>query len=319
MATPCGCGRRSRRQPSSKHSADHNGIDSPRVTNRSRFALWLLPAILGLGVGPFFKKLALERGADLWGVVQMAVLAGALGALLYQILHRRSDLACLTRWPAAGHLLLVGVLASGLVAILSVAAMEHTTATVRALFQAVYPVGTALFAWLLLGERLSRSQWLLIGVLMAGLVLLNKGEEGLAFGVGFWLLLATVPMVGLADAWVRGHLDQLNPTIQTTGRYLFAAVLIACTLPWTGLPAAGVWMAPAVAGGVAMAGGILCFYRAMQFAKAGLAAALVASAPIVTLLCEMTFLDASFTPWQWGGMAVLIASGSCLVLTRRTA
>ena len=291
----------------------------PPVNSRARFLAWTGLAIAGLGLGPLFKKIALERGGDLWGVVQVAIVTGALATAAFQWLKDRRDFHCLVRWPAAGHLLLVGVLASGLVAIFNVAAMQHTTATMRALFQSAYPIGTALFAWLLLGERLTPVQWWLMAALVSGLMLLNLGDDGLQLGIGFWLLLATVPMIGFADAWVRGHLDQIAPTVQTTGRYLFAALLIVVSMAWTGPPAPGGWMIWAAAGGSVMAAGIYGLYHALQWAKAGLVGALVGTASLVTAIGEMSLLGARFGRWQWVGMAVLIGAGICLGRTDRGA
>ena len=62
-----------------------------------------------------------------------------------------------------------------------------------------YPAITLLLARLWLGESLRRIQYVAVAVLMAGLLLINGDMQTLWLGSGFWLLLATLPLIGFSD------------------------------------------------------------------------------------------------------------------------
>lgn len=90
--------------------------------------------------------------------------------------------------------------------LLVVQALTVTTATNRSLFQSAYPAATLLFAHVLPGGRLRIAQYAAVSLLMGGLLLINWDNDdalrfgfGFGFGSGFWLLLATLPLIRLRD------------------------------------------------------------------------------------------------------------------------
>jgi drug/metabolite transporter (DMT)-like permease len=209
----------------------------------------------------------------------------------------------------------VGALGSGIVVLLSIFAMTGTTATNRALFQSMYPVATAVFARILLGEKLGAATYAVIAVMTAGLFLMNSSGGGVVLGPPFFLLAATLPLIGLADVYAKRSLADADPLFVAVGRLVAGSLVIGLVLPFASVPDwvtvlhAWPWVLLA---GCAMAGGILGLYRAMDTAGASLAAAFAGLAPVVTAGLEWALLGAVFLPIQLAGIAVVIAGAVIL-------
>lgn len=193
--------------------------------------------------------------------------------------------------------------------------MTGTTATNRALFQSMYPVATAVFARLLLGERLGAPSYGVIVAMTAGLFLMNSSGEGLVLGTPFLLLAATLPLIGLADVYAKRSLADADPLFVAVGRLVAGSMVIWLVVPFASDPSwataleAWPWVLLA---GFAMAGGILGLYRAMDTAGASLAAAFAGLAPVVTAAMEWALLGTGFLPVQMAGIAVVIAGAVIL-------
>jgi transporter family protein len=269
----------------------------------------------GLGLAPLAKKAALTAGAAPLplALATVAVAACITGAAVL-LREGTRGLRSVPR-SAWRHVALVGVLASGAVALLGILAMTGTSATNRGLFQSMYPVATAIAARWLLGERLDRVAYGIIGAMALGLLIMNSEGGGLKLGLPFWLLFATLPLVGLSDVYARRTLEGADPGFVTAGRLVAGSLALALALPWM---SAGAWseMASAwpwvVAAGVATACGLLGLYRAMQSAGASLAAAFAGTAPVITALGEWLVLDARFSLPQLAGIALVVAGAALL-------
>lgn len=272
-------------------------------------------AALGLGLAPLAKKSALTTGTE---PLVVAVASSAIGAALaIGIFAASAPKFAVTNYPRRMYfsVLVVGMLGSGAVVLLGILAMTQTSATNRSLFQAMYPVATAVFARLLLGESFrSRIYWT-IGLMCAGLFMVNSGPAGINIGRSFWLLAATLPLIGLADVYAKKTLAKADPGFVATGRLAFGTLFLLACLPWI---TPDQWRQSAVAwgwllvAGVSMAAGALGFYRAMQLAGASLAAAFISLAPVITLTAEWFWLDATFGLRQLAGIS-LVVSGAILL------
>jgi drug/metabolite transporter (DMT)-like permease len=282
---------------------------------RFRFLVNIGMAVAAFGSMPFFKKFAIESGVSGLMVAQVSGAVAALTALGLRGLLDQGSLAQLTRGRNLADLALVGVLTAGVVVLLNALALEDTTATNRSLFQALYPFATAVFAWALLSERLRPVHYALMGAAAIGLFLMNRGSEGFELGVGFWLLAATLPLIGFSDAYAKRRMRNLGPDSLTAGRFLFGGLFLLLTLPlsidqdWSLLAATWPWL---VLAGIASVAGVIGLYRAMQSNSATLAAMFASLSPLVTAALEWTFLGTSFLPWQWAGMLIVIAAAILL-------
>lgn len=216
-------------------------------------------------------------------------------------------------------MLLIGGLASGIVVLLNLWALQTTTATHRSVFQAMYPAATAIFAFILLRETLPLKAYTLILLMSVGIVIMSVQGMRLEVAFGDLLLMLTLPMMGLCDAWAKRSLAGLQAEWIAFCRFLygsFALLLILAVgfvvndtrLSW---PTAEAWLWIALSGG-SIGLGIILLYRGMALKGASLAAALVGLSPVVTLLLEWLFLQARFTPLELAGMLLVIAGGLLL-------
>lgn len=271
-----------------------------------------------LGLAPLAKKAALAQGADPLALSVASTMTAAAIAVLP--LLRPSRLPVVRATPASvwRGVFLVGAIGSGVVVLLGVVAMTETTATNRSVFQSMYPVATALCARLMLGESLRPGSYGLIALMSTGLVLMNSGPQGLVTGRAFWLLSATLPLIGIADVLAKRALEDADPRMLATGRLVFGALVLLGIAPWLearewrSLTGPWLWVGGA---GAMMAAGMLGLYSAMARTEVSIAAAFMALAPVVTMAAEWLLLGTRFDPMQIGGL--LIVAGGAVLLARR--
>ncbi|MGK7296934.1 MAG: EamA family transporter [Candidatus Wenzhouxiangella sp. M2_3B_020] len=278
-----------------------------------RLLAWAAFSVGALGFAPLAKKAALVAGAAVWSVVLSTAVVSAVLVVSWVVARGRA--ARLVGMTARQHLsvLTVGTLGSGLVPLLAVLAMTETSASNRSLFQAAYPAATAIAARFMLGERLSASSYLLIVSICIGLALMNVqfGNALPSISPAFWMLLATLPMIGVADSIAKHSLHDLSPEVVAAGRAVGGAAVLLLAVPVVGAPA---WSALGpvlhwiLLAGLCMAGFAIGLYELFQRTRASLAASLIAMAPVVTLAAERALLDVSLTPLQWLGFMIVVAS-----------
>lgn len=294
---------------------------NPRVL---RLSAWLAAGVLALGAVPLAKKMALVGGG---GSVLIALSTTLVsGAMVLGWLVARGQFGKLADLSARDwcSVLAVGALGSGLVPLFGILAMTETSASNRALFQSAYPVATAIAARVLLGERLDAPAYLWIGLVCLGLIMMN-----LANGTGmqlmnwpFWLLLGTLPLIGLADVIAKRALGSLSPEIIAVGRAFGGLLILLLPLPWvaTTLGASigdmdsSAWLWILLAGGC-MGVFAVALYQVFDRTTATLAASLIALAPLLTLGLEASLLGLSLDAIQWAGFALVLTA--VVLLARR--
>lgn len=281
--------------------------------DRRRFQLWgwLSMAVVTLGAAPLAHKMALTTGASPLLVSFSSALVTAVAVVGW--LTARGGLFRLRSLSGreALSLLLIGALGSGLVSLFGILAMTETSASNRALFQSAYPAATALAAGLLLGERLSVRAYLWIGLICSGLLMMNlERNAGMSLtGWPFWLLLATLPLIGLADVIAKRSLGQQSPELVAAGRAVGGVLVLGLALPWivpgalTALAEAWPWL---VLSGLCMAAFTVALYQVFDRTFATIAASLIALAPLLTLAGEISLLGLALNPIQWVGFAVVV-------------
>jgi len=281
---------------------------------------WTLVAVLALGFSPLAMKMALSVGGSSLQVALVTAVVAALVVCAWLLVRDKAR-----RLPRMGArqrmaLLLVGALGSGLVPLFGILAMTETSASNRALFQSAYPAATALAARFLLGERLGVFSYVLIALVCIGLALMNiESGSGLSLlGWPFWLLLATLPLIGLADVIAKKSLVDQPPEVVAAGRAVGGVLILALALPWalSGLAAtllaAWHWL---LLGGLCMGIFAVALYQVLDRTEASLAASLMGLAPLLTLAAEAGLLGISLHPWQWAGFALVLVA--LLWLSRR--
>lgn len=285
-----------------------------------KFLAWTCLAVGALGSVPLAKKLALEAGGTPVGVAVLTTGFAAILVLVWVIVrgHGRRLLDLDRR--SAPAVLAVGALGSGAVPLMGLLAMTATSASNRALFQSAYPAATAVAAWILLGERPSWVTRGLIVLVCSGLALMNLESGGDRIGPGwpFWLLLGTLPLIGLADVIAKKALDDRRPETVAAGRVVGGFCVLLLALPWfdARLIETVRLASPSLAvAGLGMAIFAVALYQVFDRTRASIAASLIALAPVLTLGGEAWMLGVTLTAVQWSGFLVVLAG--VLALARR--
>jgi drug/metabolite transporter (DMT)-like permease len=278
-------------------------------------------SILGFGLAPLLKKIAIEGGVTPWTVSLVSACGAALVSILILARLRPTRLGQLFDRRHFMPLLIIGIVATGIVTLLAAIALSTTTATNRSLFLSAYPAATLLFAHLILGERLRSQQYAAIALLLAGLVIMNDTGTGLKFTQGFWLLAVTLPLIGLTDVYSKRLVSDVRPLVLATGRNLYGMLFIGAVAFFVEL---GDQLSFSQTVALLVAGGcqgiaVWTLFRAFERSKASLVSSLVAASPFVTLVLEVTFLELRLTAVQWLGMSIVIAAAVWLAQTGRKA
>jgi len=275
------------------------------------FWTWTLAAVIALAFSPLAMKMALSAGGSPLLVALITALFAALLVCGWMLVRNKAQRLPWMPWRQSLALLLVGALSSGLVPLFGILAMTETSASNRALFQSAYPAATALAARFLLGERLGPLSYVLIALVCTGLVLMNV-ESGPGLSIldwPFWLLLATLPLIGLADVIAKQELIDQPPEIVAAGRAVGGVLILLLALPWAlpGLAAASQvawhWL---LLGGLCMGVFAVALYQVFARTEASLAASLMALAPVLTLVAEAALLGVSLNAWQWAGFTLVL-------------
>nr|WP_136250306.1 DMT family transporter [Ningiella ruwaisensis] len=285
---------------------------------------WLLAAVLALGITPLAKKMALDEGDAALSIALLIAFSTTLisGVLVFIWLTAKKQLVDLKRlskkdWRAV---LVVGALGSGLVPLLGIIAMIEASASNRALFQSAYPVATAIAARLILHERLNVLSYLWIGLIFIGLLLVNvQPDAGLAsLNWTFWPLLATLPLIGISDVIAKKALSDLQPEIIAFGRALGGVLVLFLLVPWMFTSIATTewqtWLWVLVAG-ACMGVFAVALYQVFDRTLATVAASLIALAPLLTLVLEVSLLSLELDLLQWSGFVLVLIS--VLLLLRK--
>jgi drug/metabolite transporter (DMT)-like permease len=274
-------------------------------------------SVIGFGLAPLLKKVAIQGGVTPWMVSLVSACGAAMISVVILARLRPQKFSALfdRRYllPLAG----IGIVATGIVTLLAAAALSTTSATNRSLFHAAYPAATLLFAHFLLGERLHARQYIAIALLLLGLIVMNKPGGEFQFHQGFWLLLATLPLIGLTDVYSKRLTGDVSPQLLAAGRNLYGALFIAGIALFVDLGdqlSAGQALALLAAGGC-QGIGVWMLFRAFERSKASLVSSLVAASPLVTLILEVTLLGFSLTSVQWLGMLIVITAAVWLAQT----
>jgi len=287
--------------------------DESKEPENLRFLMIMAGAVVCLGLVPLFEKLAVDSGSDLLTLV-IAINLVTVVCLVVPAWRQRPE-ALFTQWR---YLLLIGAIASGVVVLLNLWALKTTTATHRSVFQAMYPAATAVFAYLLLGERLPLRGYAVIALMTIGILVMSAQGLRWEFVFGDLLLMLTLPMMGLCDALAKKSLGKLSAEWTAFNRFFYGSIMLIIvfglsgTLPTWPVGDELLWI---LLSGISIGLGIILLYRGMALKGAALAAALVGLSPVLTLALEWLFLDGHFKLLELAGIVLVLVGG--FLLSRR--
>jgi drug/metabolite transporter (DMT)-like permease len=227
-------------------------------------------------------------------------------------------------WPDHRVFLLIGSIGYVVSVGLQFVGTKLSSAHNGAIITSASPAFILLFAWLMLGERLTVRK--LLSVLLATVgVIIVVGWDSSASGGGN-VFMGNVALIGAAVTWAllsvlaRKFSANLSPLVITTGAVFWAAIMTTpiMVVEWQFVPVTGLsnpllWGAVLYLGVVATAGAFYFWNKGLSLVEAGTASVFFFLQPVVGALLGWLLLGEHLsTSFFVGGgvilMAVLIAS-----------
>jgi drug/metabolite transporter (DMT)-like permease len=268
--------------------------------------LILLAALWGASF--LFTRIA----APAFGPLALAELRVAIAAvILVPLLAWRAGLSDLHTHRA--RFLLLGAVNTAIPFSLFAYAALSITAGLASILNATAPLFTALVAWLWLRERLTPTQWLGMGIGMAGVAWLSVGKAPFSAGGHGWAIAAALMATlsyGLSASVAKRCFSGVRPLAVAAGSQTAAAVLLlpfALAFRPAGAIRAGDWAA-AIALGVFCTGlAYILYFRLI--ARVGPAQAMTVTflIPAFAMLWGALILGESVTLTMLAGCAVILA------------
>ncbi len=252
-------------------------------------------------------------------VLTLGLGAGAL--LVYVKLQGRS--LAVGSWKNVGHLVVSSILNVLSFSILSVIAMMFAGTGRVAMVAYTMPIWAALFAWLVLGERLTRARVIALALCIAGMAIL------------IWPLMHSTSLIGLmiavtiAVSWAAGTIYVKwvrmtgDPVANVALQIVIALIIVTICLPFVEgglhLTQAGPGaLAAAVFAGL-MGSGLAYFlwFGIMGRVSAMTASLGVLSAPVIGVVSTALFLGEIPTAADVVGYVLIFAAAVCVLLPGR--
>jgi drug/metabolite transporter (DMT)-like permease len=189
-----------------------------------------------------------------------------------------------------------------------------------AIITSASPAFILLFAWLMLGERLTPRKLLSVLLATVGVIIVVGWDSG-SGGGGELTLLGNLALIGAAVTWallsilVRKFSAGISPLVITTGAVFWAALMTTPIMfvEWRYLPVHGlanplVWGAVLYLGVVATAGAFYFWNKGLSLVEAGTASVFFFLQPVVGAVLGWLLLGEHLTPsFFTGGGIILLA------------
>jgi drug/metabolite transporter (DMT)-like permease len=288
---------------------------------RAYGALLLIVALWGSY--PAMAKLALRD----FPPIALGTVRCAIASIFLVLLLARAGAGTMREiTPAAlrafAVLALTGIVGSTQLTYLS---LYYTTASNVVILQVATPVMVALDARLYLGERLTRLQWLGVGLSALGVLLVitegrfaNLRPEELR--AGDFINLAALAGWSAYTVYGKRVLATYSPALATTGAYVLGTLVLipltAVTAPLFPAPRLGSPVAWLVILYQALLGAVahVWWYRAVEVIGPSLAAVFMNLQPVIGLALAAVLLAEAIGGWQIAG--TLLVLGGVALTTR---
>lgn len=219
-----------------------------------------------------------------------------------------------------GLIFLIGIFASGIFILLRFIGLTQSTGTFATLSQIITSALTAIFAWIMLRERLSGSFWVLFVVIILSMYFVSVGSLTLGnIKPGDSYILFGTLFLALANIFSRLAVQKVDPVLLTLGRFIVGFVFLLIFSPLLinnhGIfDSFTIW---AAISGLLWTTMIIVFNFALKKIGVTLTTSLLMVSPVITMALEYSLLGYHFTLVQviaalavvTGGIAVIFASG----------
>jgi drug/metabolite transporter (DMT)-like permease len=294
----------------------------PLITRSKATVLALVTAIIS-GISGFLNKFAVaasENPVAFTAAKNAVVAVFLLGAMTLAGKWREVSRLRRRHWILLG---LVGLVGGALPFALFFTGLAQTSAVNAALIHKTLFIWVALIAMPLLGERLTKGQWIGVGAIFASNLVVG-GFTGFAYSrAELFILLATLLWAAENIIAKKVLADVSSVTVAAARMTIGSALLVAWLVTVGGgfaFPAAGTaaweWTAITV---FFLFGYVTTWYAALKHAPASYVAALLVPAALVTNVCSAIFVTHAFTLPEFAqGALVVLGAGLVIVFARKT-
>jgi drug/metabolite transporter (DMT)-like permease len=283
----------------------------------------LVAAAASWGVGTVVSKQVVDDVAPLTLLPLQLVASCAFLLIVVLALHEP-----LTWSPSVRRLSVLGVLNPGVAYALGLIGLTTITASMSVLLWALEPVGIMLLAALLLRERIPAGLAALVGVAIAGVLLVVYQPGATGHAVGITLTLVSIGCCALYTVLTRRLMlddSSLNVVLVQQAAALLFALLLA-TVVWlvgsTGWDLGGLGLGSllgAVASGVLYYGlGFLMFVTGLRLVPASYAGAFLPLIPVFGVAAGY-WVGERLDARQWVGALVIVAATGAIAWRQRSA
>ncbi len=301
------------------------------VARPSAAYLFLLAGILLQGLSPVFTKLLLLQHLPQATIVASRYLLALVLFLPVVAVDRRP--ASLAR-PRRGDwiaLVLVGVLGSGVAALLFTWALTYSAAGVVTALSKTAPLFVAVLAYLALQESVTPLRLALVAAMVAADALIGAGDfsvggqEARQRLLGDLLALTAGLCRALSEVLSKGVLRRFTPSVVGAWRVGTGFAIAAVALAASGGGLAGLWALPAWGWAVLLAlalvsttGSLALYYRGLAHLPVHVAVALKLLSIIVTVAVSWFWLGEVLNLYHLTGVALLLGGAYLLVTSTPT-
>lgn len=279
--------------------------------------LLALSAAFISGVSIFINKFAVTNIADpvLFSGVKNTLVAILLIGIIFSF-KKRKEVKELTKkqWGTLG---LIGLIGGAIPFALFFAGLSMVPAISGALIHKTLFIWVALLGVIFLSERFSLPQWIGVGALFGANLVLG-GFEGFTGSVGELLILCATLLWAGEIILAKKILSELSSLTVASGRMVFGSLFLFGFLFITGrLSGLGevtlISLGWTLLTAIFLLGYVLTWYRALKYAPASYATALLVPATLITNVLSAVYITGALTETQVLS-SVLLTLGTVFII-----
>lgn len=246
----------------------------------------------------------------------LALIFSLIFALLY---FKRSFLPTIKNLTIYSWKLIiaVGLLASGFAILLRFFGLRESTGTFASLSQVITTSTTAILAWIIFREKLSKQAWIFFVIIVISIYFVSVGKIALIdIKNGDKFIILGAILIGTANIFSKKAIQNMNPIILSVGRLLIGflfLLIVSLFLSRSGIFQDFNWWV--ILSGLLWSANVIFFNLAVKRIGVTLTASLIMMAPILTMILEYFLLGYQFTLIQVIAAFVVIISGIGIVFS----
>lgn len=208
------------------------------------------------------------------------------------------------------QIFVVGILATGIASLVLIFGLQYTTAINGSFLASLSAFFTLPFAVILLGDRIEKSKYPLILMLLVGLYLFVVGTTPLKINSGDILIIIAAILWGFTNAYVKRPLKKISGLLMANLRFLMGALFLLCILILyrgvfiISLASVG-WF---VLSGFLIWGYVVFFYKSVSLNGPIVTSLVTVFYPVVAGVSAVFLLNETFTITKiLGGILILLS------------